>query len=173
MASIEQIILAKLEPHAKRVADGEGNDFDYLPAVLLQVLEQQQRQAKLTVEAEKFFFSIERKIERIAETHSEQIAKTAAATMEEMERMESAIIKTQIQIQSSQNAMNERISMLASELDEHSKRSNEHLSAIGLRLESAAAEAQRSNAKLVKLSIAGFIATTAAIGLVFTILQRH
>lgn len=45
--TIEQKIFSKLEPHAKRIKDGEGNDFDYLPAVLLQLMEEQKRQAKL------------------------------------------------------------------------------------------------------------------------------
>lgn len=40
-------IYAKLEPHAQRINAGEGNDFDYLPAVLLHLIEVQKEQAKL------------------------------------------------------------------------------------------------------------------------------
>lgn len=43
--SIEQKVLEKLRPHAKRINDGIGNDFDYFPAVLLQVLEDQKAQS--------------------------------------------------------------------------------------------------------------------------------
>lgn len=38
---IEQKLLEKLRPHAKRINDGTGNDFDFFPAVLLQMLEEQ------------------------------------------------------------------------------------------------------------------------------------
>ena len=47
MLTIEQKIFSKLEPHARRIKEGEGNDFDYLPAVLLQLMEEQKRHAKL------------------------------------------------------------------------------------------------------------------------------
>ena len=39
--NIEQKICAKLEPHAQRIHSGDGNDFDYLPAVLLHVIKKQ------------------------------------------------------------------------------------------------------------------------------------
>lgn len=45
--TIEEKILSKLEPHARRIREGQGNDFDYLPAVLLQLIEEQKRQTKL------------------------------------------------------------------------------------------------------------------------------
>ena len=44
--SIEQKLLTKLQPHADRIASGSSNDFDYLPAVLLQVVEGQKRQVQ-------------------------------------------------------------------------------------------------------------------------------
>ena len=43
--TLEQKLVLKMEPHAKRIVDGSGNDFDYLPAVLLQLMEQQKRLA--------------------------------------------------------------------------------------------------------------------------------
>ena len=49
--SIEQKLLTKLQPHADRIASGSGNDFDYLPAVLLQVVEGQKRQVQAVAEA--------------------------------------------------------------------------------------------------------------------------
>ena len=49
--SIEQKLLTKLQPHADRIASGSGNDFDYLPAVLLQVVEGQKRQAQAVADA--------------------------------------------------------------------------------------------------------------------------
>ena len=49
--SIEQKLLTKLQPHADRIAAGSGNDFDYLPAVLLQVVEGQKKQAQAVIEA--------------------------------------------------------------------------------------------------------------------------
>ena len=49
--SIEQKLLTKLQPHADRIASGSGNDFDYLPAVLLQVVEGQKRHVLAVAEA--------------------------------------------------------------------------------------------------------------------------
>ena len=43
--TLEQKLVLKMEPHAKRIVDGGDNDFDYLPAVLLQLMEQQKRLA--------------------------------------------------------------------------------------------------------------------------------
>ena len=56
--TIEQKIFSKLEPHAKRIQDGEGNDFDYLPAVLLQLMEEQKQHAKLLGDTAKLLDSI-------------------------------------------------------------------------------------------------------------------
>jgi methyl-accepting chemotaxis protein len=41
---IEQKLLAKLQPHADRIAAGNNNDFDYLPAVFLEIIQGQKRQ---------------------------------------------------------------------------------------------------------------------------------
>ena len=49
--SIEQKLPTKLQPHADRIASGSGNDFDYLPAVLLQVVEGQTRHVQAVAEA--------------------------------------------------------------------------------------------------------------------------
>ena len=56
--TIEQKILSKLEPHAKRIQDGDGNDFDYLPAVLLHLIEEQKRQAKQIEDTTKLLDSL-------------------------------------------------------------------------------------------------------------------
>lgn len=45
--SIEAQILAKLEPHAARIKQGNHNDFDFLPAVLLQLLQSQAAQRQI------------------------------------------------------------------------------------------------------------------------------
>ena len=44
--SLEQKLLAKLRPHAERIEAGNNNEFDYLPAILLQVIEGQASQTK-------------------------------------------------------------------------------------------------------------------------------
>lgn len=41
---IEQKLLAKLQPHADRIAAGNSNDFDYLPAVLLEIIQGEKQQ---------------------------------------------------------------------------------------------------------------------------------
>jgi hypothetical protein len=43
--TIEQKIFLKLEPHAIRIREGTADDFDYLPAVLFQITEEQKHQS--------------------------------------------------------------------------------------------------------------------------------
>lgn len=49
--SIEQKLLTKLQPHAERIASGSGNDFDYLPAVLLHVIDGQKQHVRAVADA--------------------------------------------------------------------------------------------------------------------------
>ena len=64
--TIEQKILSKLAPHAKRIKDGDGNDFDYLPAVLLQVLEEQKRQSQTLDDVKKSLAAMDNKADGLA-----------------------------------------------------------------------------------------------------------
>jgi hypothetical protein len=74
--TIEQKLISKLEPHSKRIKDGDGNDFDYLPAVLLHVIEEQKCQAELLSLLKKSTDDIEERtkeqISALAIAHSAQ-----------------------------------------------------------------------------------------------------
>lgn len=171
--TIEQKILSKLEPHAQRIKDGEGNDFDYLPAVLLHVIEGQQRQSKLTDDLAKILASIESIVVTIGAQSKAQIAEFESATQRIMEQIEAAIKDTGTQIQNSQFSLSEQIAVLASAHEAHTIQTNEGLSAIGLQIESLRISTKRSHVKFMRLLISGLVASSATIGLAVTIMQRH
>jgi hypothetical protein len=171
--TIEQKILSKLEPHAKRIKDGEGNDFDYLPAVLLQVIEGQQRQAKLTDDAAKRLTSIESTVVVIGAQSKTQIAEFTSATHRKMEQIETAINDTRSQLQNSHSSTSEQFAVLVSAHEAHTIQTKEGLSAIVLQVESLCISIRQSHVKFMRLLVAGLIASTAMIGLAIVILQRH
>ena len=75
--TIEQKIFSKLEPHAKRIQNGDGNDFDYLPAVLLQLMEEQKRQAKLLDDSAKLLDSLKSTADTVGVQNKAQIKSLA------------------------------------------------------------------------------------------------
>lgn len=171
--TIEQKIFSKLEPHAKRIKDGEGNDFDYLPAVLLQLMEEQKLQAKLLDDTTKLLTSIKSTADTIGVQSKAQINAFESAAQRKMEQMETAIKDTQTQLQNSQSSISEQIAVLASAHAAHTTQTNEGLSAIGLQIESLGSSTQRSHVKFMRLLIAGLVASTVMIVLAIAILQRH
>ncbi|MEO5607522.1 MAG: hypothetical protein ABIR13_08070 [Polaromonas sp.] len=171
--TIEQKIFSKLEPHAKRIKDGEGNDFDYLPAVLLQLMEEQKRQAKLLDDTAKLLDSIKSTAVSIGMESKTQITAFESAAQRKMEQMEAAIKDTQTQLQNSKSSVSEQIVRLASVQAEHTTKTNERLSAVGLQIELLGGSTQRSHVKFTRLLIAGLVGSTAMIGLAVAILQRH
>ena len=171
--TFEQKIFSKLEPHAKRIKDGEGNDFDYLPAVLLQVMEGQQRQIKLTDDTAKLLTSIENTVIAIGAQSKVQISAFESAVQGKMEQMGSAINNTQAELQSTQIALCKQIAEFASAHTANAIQTNESLGVIGLKIETLIDSIQRSHIKCMQLLIAGLVASTIIIGLVVVILQRH
>lgn len=167
--TIEQMIFSKLEPHAKRIKDGDGNDFDYLPAVLLQLMEEQKRQAQLLNDTAKLLASTKSNVDNIGA----QIAAFESAAQIKMEQQETAIKDTQTMVQNAQSSITEEIGALSSAQASHATQTKEALSAIGLQIESLASSAQRSHVKFMRLLIAGLVASTVMIGLAVAILQRH
>jgi hypothetical protein len=171
--TIEQKILSKLEPHAKRIKDGEGNDFDYLPAVLLQLMEEQKRQAQLLDDAAKLVASIKSTADIVGVQSMAQVAAFESVVQSKMEQMGTAIKDTQTQLQNSQSSVSEQIAVLASAHAANSMQTNEGLNANGLQIQSLASGTQRSHALFMKMLIAGLVASGAMIGLAVAILQRH
>ena len=104
--TIEQKIFSKLEPHAKRIQDGDGNDFDYLPAVLLQLMEEQKRQAKLLDDTAKLLVIIKSTAETTGVQGKAQVTSFESAAQRKMEQIETAIKNTQAQLQNSQSSTN-------------------------------------------------------------------
>ena len=146
--TIEQMLLAKLEPHSKRIKDGEGNDFDYLPAVLLQLLEVQKRHSQQLDENAKFLDSIKNKAASNAADSKTQIAAFEISMQTKLLQLEATTKDLKAQIENSQTLL-------------------------GKQIESHIADNQRAQAKFLRLLIAGIAATIATIGLAITILQRH
>lgn len=171
--TIEQMILSKLEPHAKRIKDGDGNDFDYLPAVLLQLMEEQKRQAQLLIDTAKLLASTKTNVDGIGAQSKAQISAFESAAQITMGQIEMAIKDTQTLVRNAQFSMTEAIGALSSAHALHATQTNEGLSAVGLQIESLASSAQRSHVKFARLLIAGLVASTVMIGLAVVILQRH
>lgn len=146
--TIEQMLLAKLEPHSKRIKDGEGNDFDYLPAVLLQLLEVQKRHSQQLDENAKFLDSIKNTAASNAADSKTQIAAFEISMQAKLVQLEATTKDLKAQIENSQTLL-------------------------GKQIESLIAGSQRAQAKFLRLLIAGIAATIVTIGLAITILQRH
>lgn len=149
--TIEQKIFSKLEPHAKRINDGEGDDFDYLPAVLLHLMEEQKRQAKLLDDTAKLLASVKNEADTIGVQNK----------------------GAQIELQNSQSSMCEQIAVFANAHAAHTTQTNKVLSAIGLQIESLGSSSQRSHTSFNRLLIVGLLASTVMIGLAVVILLRH
>ena len=91
--TLEQKIFDKLQPHAKRINDGNHNDFDYLPAVLLQVIEGQQHLAKRAEQAENLLASIEKTADINRVQCKEQISAFELAALRKMEQIQVKIMR--------------------------------------------------------------------------------
>jgi hypothetical protein len=171
--TIEQKILSKLEPHAKRIQDGDGNDFDYLPAVLLQLIEWQKRQAKQLEDTAKLLDSIKSTLDNFGVENKVQISAMDSATQRKMDRLETVLKDTQIQLRNSESTITEKIGVLTNSHAVHVIQTTDVLSSIGLQIKSFAHATQQSNLKLLRLLIAGLVASIGMIGLTIVILQRH
>lgn len=171
--TLETKLFSKLEPHAKRIKDGEGNDFDYLPAVLLQLMEVQKQQSQQLDDNAQLLDSIKGTVVSIEPASKTHIAAFEFTAQTKLEQLEVAIKNTRTQIQNSQSSISEQIVKIASAHAEHTKNTNEGLSAIGLKIESVESIAERSHVMFVRLLIAGLVASTVVIGLAIAILQRH
>lgn len=171
--TIEQKIFSKLEPHAKRIQDGDGNDFDYLPAVLLQLMEEQKRQAKLLDETSKLVDSLKSTADTVGVQNRAQITAFESAVERKIEQTETLLKEMQTRLQNSQSSISEQIAVLASARALHAIQTNEGLSAIGLLIKSLANGTQQSHIKFIRFLIAGLVGFTVMIGLSVAILQRH
>jgi F0F1-type ATP synthase membrane subunit c/vacuolar-type H+-ATPase subunit K len=171
--TIEQKIFLKLEPHAKRIRDGEGNDFDYLPAVLLQLIEEQKRQTKILEDTASLLDSVRSTANAVGDQTTAQITGFASAALSKMEQMESAVKDAQTQLHNSQSLISEQIAVLAGAHAMHAKQTDEGVGAIAQQIKSLAVSNQQSQVKFTRLLVAGLVASLAMIGLAVAILQRH
>ena len=143
--TIEQKIFSKLEPHAKRIREGDGNDFDYLPAVLLQLMEEQKRHAKLMDDTASLLEALKSTGDTIGLQSKAQITAFESAVQKRLEKVETAINNEQTQFQNIQSAMSGQIAVIASAHATHAKQVNESQSAISLQIESFSSNIQRSH----------------------------
>lgn len=171
--TIEQKIFSKLEPHAKRIQEGDGNDFDYLPAVLLQLLEEQKRQAKLLDDTSKLLNSLKSTADTIGVQNKAHVTAFESATQRKMEQMETAIKDTRTQLQNAESSISVQITALASTHAVHAMQTAEGLSATSLQIKSLANGSQQSHVKFTRFLIAGLAGSIVMIGLAIAILQRH
>jgi hypothetical protein len=170
--TIEQKIFSKLEPHAKRIESGDGNDFDFLPAVLLQVMEEQKRQAKLLNDASDLLATMIRTGDANAVQTKAQINAFESVSQRTMDLVQTAITDTQDQIQKSQIAILEELAMMNRASEQDATRTNETLTAIALKIESFGSSTNRSHIVLKRFMIAGLLASTAILGSAIVLLQR-
>ena len=171
--TIEQKLISKLEPHAKRIKEGDGNDFDYLPAVLLQVMEEQKRQVKLLDDTAKLLVDLKGATETIGLQSKAQIAAFGVDVERRIAQSEVVIKDTQTQIQNSHSSLTEQIALLVRAHEVHVVQTKESLIAVGVQLESLASFSKQAYLKCMRLLIAGLVASTATIALVVAVLQRH
>jgi hypothetical protein len=171
--TIEQKIFSKLEPHARRIQDGNGNDFDYLPAVLLQLIEGQKRQATQIEDTAKLLDSLQSATVAVGLQTKKQIAAFDSATQSKLQQLETALQDAQIKFQSSQSMIREDIAVLSKSHALHAVQTTEGLSAIGSKITSFADDTQQAHVKIVRLLIAGLVTSAVIIGLAIAILQRH
>ena len=167
--TIEQRLTSKLEPHAKRIQDGDGNDFDYLPAVLWQLMEMQKRQAQLLDDTAKLLDSLK----STADAARAQITAFESAAQGRMEKMEAANNDRQTQLENSHSSTSEKVSALISAHAAHAIHTTDGLRTIGSQIKSFANDTQQSHVKLMRLLFAMLIASIVVIGLATVILQRH
>jgi len=171
--TIEQKIFSKLEPHAKRIQDGNGNDFDYLPAVLLQLMEEQKRQAKLIVDTSNLLDTLKITANTVEVQNKAQITAFESAAQRKMEQIETAIKDTQTRLQKSQSSISEQIAVFASTHAGHAMQTSEDLNAIALQIKSLANSTQQSHVRFTRFLVGGLVASIVMIGLAIVILQRH
>lgn len=171
--TIEQNIFSKLEPHAKRIQDGNGNDFDYLPAVLLQLIEGKKRLATQLEDTAKLLDSLKSASVAAGLQTKEQVAAFNSATQSKIQQLETALQDAQIRFQTSQSSTREEISELSKSHALLAVQTNEGFSAIGSQIKSFANDAHQSHVKLVRFLIVGLVASTVIVGLAIAILQRH
>ena len=171
--TIEQKIYSKLEPHAKRIKEGNGNEFDYLPAVLFQVLEEQKHQAQRLDETAKLLDAAKNATETIGAQSKAQIAAFGSDVERRMAQSDAAINITQTQLQNSLSSLTEHIAVLANAHEAHVMQTKVSLSAIDVQIESITSFSKQSYLKCMRLLIAGLVASIATMGLVVAVLQRH
>lgn len=171
--TIEQKIFTKLEPHAKRIQDGNGNDFDYLPAVLLQLIEGQKRQATQIENAAKHLDSLQSRTVAVGLQTKEEIAAFDSATQSKLQQLGTALQDAQIQLQSSQASIKQEIAFFSKSHGLHAVQTAEGLSAIGSQIKLFVDDTQQAHVKILRFLIAGLVTSTVLLGLAIVILQRH
>lgn len=93
--SLEQKIITKLQPHAKRILDGNGEDFDYLPAVLLQIIESQKFQAEKLESFMKNLGSVKGAIDVVALENKERMSALELIVQQKIDRLELLLEESQ------------------------------------------------------------------------------
>lgn len=153
--SIEQKLLTKLQPHADRIASGSGNDFDYLPAVLLQVVEGQKRQAQAVADAAT---TVARKLDETEVSISSVKTMTEQVGVQSWRQMDLAITAT-----------NERLDAISVKLNEAAQKLIATEAAIAVLNASSRVEHRKSH----RLLIVTLVSTVIAICLAVAIVLRH
>ena len=176
--TIDQRIITKLQPHSQRISLGEGQDFDYLPAVLLHLIEEQSRQEKLTKEhansIQLDISNVKNIIERTASRNQEQISafegevnsrftiivdaikKSASKTQEQISSFEDGVHSRLANIADAINQTNKALRGISMQMDAHELKIIEGVSIIDKKLEALKIdlmrEGKRSNDILIGLN---------------------
>ena len=153
--SIEQKLLTKLQPHADRIATGSSNDFDYLPAVLLHVVEGQKQQVQAVADAA---VTVTRKLDETEVSISSVKATVEQVAAQSRRQMEMDLVAT-----------NEKIDAISLQLNAAAQKSIAMEAAAG----ASTASFQKAHRKSHRLLILTLVSIAISICLAVVVALRH
>ena len=89
--TLQQLLDAKLRPHADRVVAGQPNEFDYLPAALYHAAERDSQSAHLLM-------SVADRLKQIDADSQQRISDLSRKTLERLNQLEQASQRDQEQL---------------------------------------------------------------------------
>ncbi len=172
--SIEQKLLEKLRPHAKRINDGTGNEFDFFPAVLLQVLEEQKR---LGVASEAFSKTTDLKWNsydtQLADLNGSVKQSNASVIDQQRDTRESLVQKITASDNGLLNRLDNLQGTLADRITKAEKEQNEKILALGRVIASLSTASEIEHRKTRKFLISAIVTLILGFGICFALLLRH
>ena len=164
--SIEQKLLAKLQPHADRIRAGNGNDFDYLPAVLLQVVEGQRQQAQAVADAST---TVARKLDETEVSISSIKTTTERVGAQSLRQMDLAVASTNERLEVISKNLSEAVHQFADDM----VKAKERLVTIEASIVALTVTSRKEHHTSHRLLIVSLVSTAILICLGVLFLLRH